>query len=66
MHTYPREVCRLFAVFMQLLDCLVIETTNIDKILQTTIDYGEKNNKKLKDVSLMRRCLPENWNQKFN
>ena len=27
---------------------------------------GEKNNKKLKDVSLMRRCLPENWNQKFN
>ncbi len=28
--------------------------------------HGEKNNKKLKDVSLMRRCLPENWNQKFN
>ena len=66
MHTYPREVCRLFTVFMHLLDCLVIETTNLDKILQTTIDYGEKNNKKLKDVSLMRRCLPENWNQKFN
>ena len=36
------------------------------KKITNTIDYGEKNNKKLKDVSLMRRCLPENWNRVFN